>query len=356
MKARSLRGAENLVAPIVLFGMDQHGKTKAALFAAEQGHLASKAAEQLKLRVLKVIDPVVAEIAAQLPAGRIHASGRNAVPYVSSNLYVKLVAVAEPSQAANNAAESEAADAGSKSMPPSGNSGSADQHQTYWDTIKAGQLVLTHEEGDDDWYYALVVERTADMCTLRWRDYSRTRKIVRHCKALALLHPGDSTAATRTKPRMKTGSAEVRHPGQQAAEGLPLTWEDIDVGHLVLAKSDAPSWVGNSCNRRNAVGYSARCGIGDYRRLRLGLMLEFPQLRSDLFKSNKIKQLVAFQATRPVLSQPFARRASHRPLPPITVGLRSMPPEMYQSPPSLLQTAHWGRQVDQIRGGPHATK
>ena len=114
----------------------------------------------------------------------------------------------------------------------------------------------------------------------------------------------------------------------------------------------APSWVGNSCNRRNAVAYSARCGIGDYRRLRLSLMLEFPQLRSDLFKSNKINRLVAFQATRPVLSQPFARRASHRPLPPITVGLRSTPPEMYQSPPSVLHTAHWGRQVDQFRGGP----
>ena len=44
-----------------------------------------------------------------------------------------------------------------------------------------------------------------------------------------------------TKPRVKTSSADVRQPSQRAAEGLPLTWEDIDVGHLVLAKSDAPS-------------------------------------------------------------------------------------------------------------------
>ena len=111
MEARSLRAAEKPGAPVVLFGIDPQGKPKAARFAADQVYVATKAAEQLKLRVLKVTGPAVAEIAAQLPPGRIHASGRNAVPNVSRDLYAKLVAAAEPSQTVNNSAESEAADA-----------------------------------------------------------------------------------------------------------------------------------------------------------------------------------------------------------------------------------------------------
>jgi hypothetical protein len=55
-----------------------------------------KAAEQLKLRVLTVADPAIAELAAKLPAGRIYASGKGLVPNVSAALYTKLLAAAGP--------------------------------------------------------------------------------------------------------------------------------------------------------------------------------------------------------------------------------------------------------------------
>jgi hypothetical protein len=71
MTARALKATLNSVGPIVLFGLDLHGKPQAAQFPADQAGLVSKAAEQLHLRILTVTDPAVAEIAAQLPAGRI---------------------------------------------------------------------------------------------------------------------------------------------------------------------------------------------------------------------------------------------------------------------------------------------
>ena len=82
--------------PVVLFGVDDTGKPKAARFAKEQADLAIKAAAQLQLRSLAVTSPDVAEVAKRLPVGRIHGNGRNIVPNVSRDLYEQLLALAEP--------------------------------------------------------------------------------------------------------------------------------------------------------------------------------------------------------------------------------------------------------------------
>ena len=54
--------------PLVLFGIDNRGKPKAARFGREHASLAIKAATQLQLNVLASNDPKVADIAARLPA------------------------------------------------------------------------------------------------------------------------------------------------------------------------------------------------------------------------------------------------------------------------------------------------
>ena len=51
-----------------------------------------KAATQLQLNVLASNDPKVAEIAARLPVGRVHVTGRTFVPFIRRDLYDKLVA------------------------------------------------------------------------------------------------------------------------------------------------------------------------------------------------------------------------------------------------------------------------
>ena len=53
-----------------------------------------KAATQLQLQVLASNDPKVAEIAARLPVGRVHATGRTFVPFIRRDLYDQLLAAA----------------------------------------------------------------------------------------------------------------------------------------------------------------------------------------------------------------------------------------------------------------------
>src|SRR3981189_2315380 len=80
--------------PVVLFGLDDHGKPKAARFPEKQADLATKAAGPLKLHVLPIIGASVSDLAGRVPAGRIHANGRGFVPYIRRDLYGKLVAAA----------------------------------------------------------------------------------------------------------------------------------------------------------------------------------------------------------------------------------------------------------------------
>jgi len=81
-------------APVVLFGIDSHGKPKGARFGQKDADLALKAASQLQLNGLASNDPRVAEIVARLPVGRVHATGRTFVPFIRRDLYDRLIAVA----------------------------------------------------------------------------------------------------------------------------------------------------------------------------------------------------------------------------------------------------------------------
>ena len=72
---------ETKAAPaIIVFGLDQAKKPRAASFTSEQVELATKAAELMKLRVLKVAGPELTDLAARLQVGRIYASGHGFVP------------------------------------------------------------------------------------------------------------------------------------------------------------------------------------------------------------------------------------------------------------------------------------
>ena len=84
--------------PVVLFGVDDNGKPKAARFTDKHANLATKAAGHLKLHVLPIVGPVVVDLAGRVPAGRIHANGRGFVPYIRRDLYAKLVAAAGSSR------------------------------------------------------------------------------------------------------------------------------------------------------------------------------------------------------------------------------------------------------------------
>jgi hypothetical protein len=93
-RAKDSTVAMRCPSPLVLFGIDNRGKPKGARFGKEHASLALKAAGQLQLNVLASKDPKIAEIAARLPVGRVHATGRTFVPFIRRDLYDQLLAAA----------------------------------------------------------------------------------------------------------------------------------------------------------------------------------------------------------------------------------------------------------------------
>ena len=93
-KVKHTTPTTNTPSPVVLFGIDSHGKPKGARFGKDHADLAIKAASQLQLRVLASNDPKVADLVTRLPVGRVHATGRTFVPFIRRDLYDKLVAAA----------------------------------------------------------------------------------------------------------------------------------------------------------------------------------------------------------------------------------------------------------------------
>jgi hypothetical protein len=226
------------VAPLVLFGVDSRGKPKAARFGKQHAGLAIRAATQLQLQVLASNDPKIAELAARLPVGRIHATGRTFVPFIRRDLYDKLVAAA-----ANGNAQTASSSNGSSGASGSLPGGSAPPLPQNWQKIGVGHLVVAQDDPTEGWYEAIVVEANGDMFTLRWRDYPRERRIVRHRHRLGLLYPRPRPTAENGKSAK--GSGHAKHDKPAAAnpatnsQSLPKDWDEIDINHLVLAKDDS---------------------------------------------------------------------------------------------------------------------
>jgi hypothetical protein len=237
--------SSSAAAPVVLFGVDETGKPKAARFPENQANLATKAAGHLKLHVLPIIGPAVVDLAGRVPAGRIHANGRGFVPYIRRDLYAKLVAAAgSPSQ--GDHASTQAAAASGSTKPPSPN---GQKHPPKnWDEIAPGHVVIALDEPGEGWYETIVVETSGDMLTLRWRDYPRERRITRHRLSVGLLYPHGlpTTDPNSRSPKPQTAKPKslAKPASAEPANAFPKTWDDIDINCLVLAKEDGPwrSW------------------------------------------------------------------------------------------------------------------
>jgi hypothetical protein len=221
-RAKDSTVATRCPSPLVLFGIDSRGKPKGARFRKEHASLALKAAGQLQLNVLASNDPKVAEIAARLPVGRIHATGRTFVPFIRHDLYDKLVAAAADGN-------------GHPTRPPNGSSGasgstpggSAPHLPRNWREIGVGDLVVANEDRDEGWYEAIVVEQNGDMFTLRWRDYSRERRIVRHRLRLALLYSGQRLTSGKWEIRESLGPEQAREAGRSGPHHQPFAAQGL---------------------------------------------------------------------------------------------------------------------------------
>ncbi len=229
--------ATNCPSPLVLFGIDSRGKPKGERFGKQLAGLAIKAATQLQLNVLASNDPNVAAVAARLPVGRVHATGRTFVPFIRRDLYDKLVAAA-----ANGRAHSTNPSNGPSGASGSTPGGSAPHLPRNWQEIGIGDLVVAQEGPEEGWYEAIVAEANGDMFTLRWRDYPRERRVVRHRLRLGSLYPGAKPTAETGKSAKPAVAAKldktVAANPDANRQSPPKDWDDIDIGHLVLAKAD----------------------------------------------------------------------------------------------------------------------
>jgi hypothetical protein len=157
----------------VLLGADEYAKPRAARFSAEDSEQLAKAAASMFLRLVEVTDPDVAEIAALLPAGRLSANGKGLVPYIKGDLYNELLCA-------------------TLTQPPQANPDPAPQDlPRTWDEIAPGHLVIARETLEIGWWEAVVIERTGDLVTVRYRDYPQYPPMVRHRSAIALISPAD---------------------------------------------------------------------------------------------------------------------------------------------------------------------
>jgi hypothetical protein len=186
---------------VVLFGLDESRKPRAARFGSSHADLAAKAAELMSLTACRVSSPGLAEIAEKLPTGRMYANGRAFVPNVRRDLYAKLIAAAATNNGNNGDGQTgeptekpaEAAAAGNETAPSAAEPAQPAVAHGYprdWNDISVGHLVIASGGPTDGWWEAIVIGLEGDMLTLRWRDYPRYPKFVQHRSAVALLKPG----------------------------------------------------------------------------------------------------------------------------------------------------------------------
>ncbi len=88
------KSANGATASVIVFGVDDHDKPRAAVFRGKTADAAQKAADQMKLRALAATTAEAETIAAKLPAGRIQPDGQGFVPYVRRDLYDQVVVIA----------------------------------------------------------------------------------------------------------------------------------------------------------------------------------------------------------------------------------------------------------------------
>jgi hypothetical protein len=159
---------------LIVLGYDEDQKPRGARFPAADANLVTKAAQLMDLKVYKATTEELAALAKKLPLGRLYSNGNAFVPNVRQNLYSEIIV--------ELAAEPQAAIGKDNDELPV-----ATGLPRTWDEIAPGHLVIAQESLEYGWWEAIVIARTGDMLTLRFRDYPKLPKFSRHRAAVALI-------------------------------------------------------------------------------------------------------------------------------------------------------------------------
>jgi len=163
-------------AALMLLGYDENQKPRAARFPAAEAELVTKAAQIMDLKVYASTTDELVALAKRLPEGKLYGNGRGFVPNVRQSLYSEIIVTL--------AGEPKAAVGKDRDELPV-----ATGLPRTWDDLAPGHLVIAQEALEYGWWEAIVIGRNGDMFTLRYRDYPKLPKFVRHRNAIALISP-----------------------------------------------------------------------------------------------------------------------------------------------------------------------
>ena len=162
--------------PLIVLGYDDQHKPRGARFQGVDAKLVTTAAKAMGLNVYEAATEDLAALAKKLPVGRLYSNGKGFVPNIRQSQYSELIAtLAHEPQAALAKDDEPPLPVVASGLPRS------------WDEIAPGHLVVAEETLEHGWWHAIVLDRNGDMLTLRFRDYPKLPKFVRHRAAVALI-------------------------------------------------------------------------------------------------------------------------------------------------------------------------
>ena len=150
---------------VIMFGLDKDRKPHAARFTGENEALLAKAAGAMGMRLALPVTKKHFETVNKLPVGKIHATGSGLVPNIEQPLYDQIILLVGGEPGAISA-----------SLPRSPAQ------------LAPGHLVIAQATVEDGWWPAIIIKRSTDAVTLKWRDFPSEPEVIRPISALALLN------------------------------------------------------------------------------------------------------------------------------------------------------------------------
>src|SRR3954451_7476321 len=176
---------------IVVLGIDVDHKPHASRFAEDDAPLVARAAELMGFHAIRV-PPDEAElhgIAEGLPLGKIFATGRAFVPFVSRAAFDKLAALVEDGVTIE--ARAAAGAPPFRPMDEMCTAEAAEAANALWSKIEVGTVVLAAQPDvyGPGWWEGVVVSIDGDDLTLRWMEAPAEKSFRASRRNVALRHP-----------------------------------------------------------------------------------------------------------------------------------------------------------------------
>jgi hypothetical protein len=157
---------------LIVYGLDDKNKPRAAKFLGPDFELARKAAGLMKLQTHEAdFEPLRRHIT-KVAGGDVYASGWGFVPAIGRSQYDALVKRL------------------TGKAPPKQGELVPTAYPESWSKIAVGHCVIAQEDASEDgWWQAVVTAVDGDMLTLQWCVNPKQPKAKRHRSAVALLDP-----------------------------------------------------------------------------------------------------------------------------------------------------------------------